>query len=105
MEQSRHFLNIDPAEPLALAHLCWHYLMAHDFLAAEAASRKAIGQEPNFGWHHLFLGWALLATGRPAEALPAMEAGVKLYKNATVFEDFAAHAQAVLGHRDKAAAQ
>jgi serine/threonine-protein kinase len=103
--ESRHFLSIDPAEPLALAHMCWHYLMAHDFPAAEAASRKAVGQEPNFGWHHIFLGWALLVAERPAEALSAMETGVKLSNDATVFANFAAHAHAVLGQRDMALAQ
>jgi eukaryotic-like serine/threonine-protein kinase len=105
LEQSRQYLSLDPTDPKAVSHLCWDRLMAHDFPAAERECRAAVIQEPNFAWHHTFLGWALLVSGRPEEAHAEMEEGVKLSGNLSVFRNFATHACAVWGHGDLARAQ
>ena len=69
-EQSRLYLNVDPSDPKAVAHFCWDRLMALDFSAAEKECRAAVVQEPNFAWHHLYLGWALVAAGASGGSFP-----------------------------------
>ncbi len=104
-EQSLQYLSLDPTDPKAVSHFCWDRLMAHDFPTAEEGCRAAVSQEPSFGWHHTYLGWALLALGRSEEAYAEMEKGAKLSGDARVFENFAVHASAVLGQRDLALAR
>ena len=105
LEQSLRYLNLDPTDPKAVSHLCWDRLMAHDFSTAEKECRAAVSQEPSFGWHRLYLGWSLLAAGRPEEAHAEMEEGVKVSGGTGVSQNFAAHALAVLGQRGLALAQ
>ncbi len=104
-EQSLLYLNVDPSDPKAVSHICRDRLMAHDFSAAEEECRAAIVQEPTFGWHHTFLGWALLPLGRPEEAARAMQEGVKFTSGASVFQNFATHARAVAGEHQAALAE
>jgi tetratricopeptide (TPR) repeat protein len=104
-EQSLLYLNFDPTDPKAVSHFCWDRLMVHDFLGAEKACRAAMVQEPSFGWHHMYLGWALIASGRPEEASRTMEEGVGLNRGVSVFQNFATHARAMAGERDAAAAE
>jgi len=104
-EQSLLYLSVDPSDPKAVSHLCWDRLMAHDFPAAEKECRASIVQEPSFGWHHMYLGWALIASGRSEEAAREMEEGVKLSGGVRVFQNFFTHACAVAGKRDLALAQ
>ncbi len=103
--ESLLYLSVDPSDPKAVSHLCWDRLMAHDFPAAEKEGRAAVLQEPSFGWHHVFLGLALAASGRPEEAPREMEEGVRLSGGMRVFQNFATHARAIAGERDAANAE
>jgi len=104
-EESRLYLDVDPSDPKAVSHFCWDRLMALDFPAAEKECRAAVVQEPGYGWHHLYLGWTLVASGRPEEAFREMEEGVRLSGGVRVFQNFATHARAMAGERDVAAVE
>jgi TolB-like protein/class 3 adenylate cyclase len=105
LERSRQYLDLDPSDPFAVAHLSWHSLMENDFAMAEREGRAAVNQEPGFGWHHVFLGWGLLASGLLEEGCSEIEKGTRLNGGVTVCENFAAHAHAIAGRRDAALAQ
>jgi eukaryotic-like serine/threonine-protein kinase len=105
LERSRQYLRLDPSDPFAVTHLSWHWLMENDFATAEREGRAAVNQEPGFGWHHVFLGWGLLASGLLEEACSEIEKGTRLNGGVTVCENFAAHANAIAGRRDAALAQ
>ncbi len=105
LERSHQYLHLDPADPFAVAHLSWHSLMENDFATAEREGRAAVNQEPGFGWHHVFLGWGLLASGLLEEGCSEIEKGTRLNGGVTVCENFAAHAHAIAGRRDAALAQ
>jgi serine/threonine protein kinase/tetratricopeptide (TPR) repeat protein len=104
-KESLLYLNLDPADAKAVSHFCWDRLMAHDFSKAEEECRAATAQEPSFGWHHVYLGWALLALGRPEEALRAMQDDAVAGSGVKVFQNFATHALAVAGEREAALAE
>jgi serine/threonine protein kinase/tetratricopeptide (TPR) repeat protein len=103
-EHSLQYLAFDPTDPKAVSHLCWHHLMSHDFSTAEQECRAAVSQEPSFAWHHTYLGWALLASGRLDEAHREMEEGARCSGGLSVFRNFLTHARAIVGHLDLAAA-
>lgn len=104
-EQSLLYLKVDPSDPKAASHICWDRLMAHDFPAAEKECRAAIVQEPNFAWHHAFLGWALLLLGRPEDAARAVQESLKFASGVSVFQNFATHARAIAGQHEAALAE
>lgn len=103
-EHSLRYLSFDPTDPKAVSHLCWHHLMSHDFSTAEQECRAAVSQEPSFAWHHTYLGWALIASGRLDEAHREMEEGARCSGGLSVFQNFLTHARAIVGHLDLVAA-
>lgn len=103
-EHSLQYLAFDPTEPKAVSHLCWHHLMSHDFSTAEKECRAAVAQEPSFAWHHAYLGWALIASGRLREAQREMEEAATCSSGLSVFQNFLTHARAIAGRLDLVAA-
>jgi len=101
LSESLAYLKIDPVDQFSLVHMAWHYLMAHDFDKALAESRRALRDEPNFAWHHVFHGWALLNTGAHFEAEREMQHGLELAGGPNVMLTSLAHAQAISGQREK----
>jgi eukaryotic-like serine/threonine-protein kinase len=102
LSESIAYLRADPADQFSLVHMSWHYLMAHDFDKALAESRRALQDEPNFAWHHVFHGWALLNSEAPAEAEVEILRGAELADWPSVLLSSLAHAQAIAGHREDA---
>jgi serine/threonine protein kinase/tetratricopeptide (TPR) repeat protein len=102
LSESLAYLKVDPVDQFSLVHMSWHYLMAHEFDKALMESRRALQDEPNFAWHHVFRGWALLNTGAPAEAEAAMLRGVELSGGPNVILSSLTQVQAVGGHREEA---
>ena len=54
LAESLEYLKVDPVDQFSLVHMAWHYLMAHQFDKARAESQRALRDEPNFAWHHVF---------------------------------------------------
>jgi tetratricopeptide (TPR) repeat protein len=84
--------------------MAWHYLMAHQFDKASAESQRALRDEPNFAWHHVFHGWALLNLGAFDKAESAIARGAELANRPHVMLSSLAQAQAAGGHREAAIA-
>ena len=104
LAESLEYLKVDPVDQFSLVHMAWHYLMAHQFDRARGESQRALRDEPNFAWHHVFYGWALLNEGAFDEAESEIARGAGLASEPHVMLSSLAHAQAVGGHRDAALA-
>jgi serine/threonine-protein kinase len=104
LAESLEYLKVDPVDQFSLVHMAWHYLMAHQFDKAARESQRALRDEPNFAWHHVFHGWALLNQGAFDEAESEIARGSELAGGPHVMLSSLAHAQAASGHREAALA-
>ena len=104
LSESLEYLKVDPVDQISLLHMTWHYLMAHQFDRASAESQRALRDEPNFAWHHVFYGWALLNQGAFDKAESEIARGVELANSPQVMLSSLAQAQASGGHRETALA-
>jgi serine/threonine protein kinase/tetratricopeptide (TPR) repeat protein len=102
LSESIAYLKADPADQFSLVHMSWHYLMTHEFDKALVECRRALRDEPNFAWHHVFHGWALLDSNQTAEAEAEIRRGAELSGGPSVILTSLAHAQAVAGHQSEA---
>jgi serine/threonine-protein kinase len=104
LAESFEYLKVDPVDQFSILHMAWHYLMAHQFDKARAESQRALHDEPNSAWHHVFHGWALLNKGAFDDAESELTFSTELANGAHVMLSSLAHAQAVAGHHDRARA-
>jgi serine/threonine-protein kinase len=104
LSESVEYLKVDPVDQISLLHMTWHYLMAHQFDKASAESLRALRDEPNFAWHHVMYGWALLNQGAFDKAESEIGRGVELANSPQVMLSSLAQAQAAAGHRETALA-
>jgi tetratricopeptide (TPR) repeat protein len=69
----RKATELDPASADAFVNLGAAYMEKHDYGAAIAPLKHALQLSPDFAVAHQFLGYALLAQGYAAEAIPHLE--------------------------------
>jgi TolB-like protein/Flp pilus assembly protein TadD len=67
--KTRAALERDPMSPYLRWNLAATYYFSGQFAEAEREFRKVLELEPTFGWGRHYLSKAVLAQGRPAEAL------------------------------------
>jgi TolB-like protein/tetratricopeptide (TPR) repeat protein len=104
LSESLEYLKVDPVDQISMLHMTWHYLMAHQFDKASTESQRALRDEPNFAWHHVFFGWALQNQGAFDKAEAEIARGVELANSPQVMLSSLAQAQAAGGHREDALA-
>ena len=104
LAQSLEYLKVDPVDQFSMIHMAWHHMMAHQFDKAGAEMQRALRDEPNFAWNHVFHGWVLLNQGAFGDAEAAIARGAELANEPHVMLSSLAHAQAVGGHREAALA-
>jgi adenylate cyclase len=63
----------DPLDPFVMWNLATTYYLADRFDESERTYRQLLAMAPSFGWTRPFLGKALLALGKPSEALTIIE--------------------------------
>ena len=67
--KTRAALESDPMSPYLRWNLAATYYLSGQFAEAEREFRRVLELEPTFGWGRHYLSKAVLAQGRPAEAL------------------------------------
>jgi len=70
--------DLDPKAPHTQAVLCWVQLWRRQGEAAIAAGWRAVALDPNSADAHLFIAYALAASGRGEEALHNIVKGIRL---------------------------
>jgi tetratricopeptide (TPR) repeat protein len=80
------------------------YGLRRDPDQAERLARQAIERQPSFAAAHGLLGRLMLAAGRPAEAVPALEEAVRLRPGFSQFHFHLARAYRAMGDQERAAA-
>ena len=69
----RKVTELDPALPAGFVNLGQAYMESHDYGNAVPALKHALQLEPNLAPAHLLLGYALLAQGYAAQAIPHLQ--------------------------------
>jgi TolB-like protein len=73
LRQTKASLAHEPLAAGILIDLSVLHSLLGNASAAQAAAREVLELQPNYAWGHLYLGLALLAGGRNAEALDVMQ--------------------------------
>ncbi len=69
----RKVTELDPALPAGFVNLGQAYMENHDYTNAVPALKHALQLDPNLAPAHLLLGYALLAQGYAAQAIPHLQ--------------------------------
>jgi TolB-like protein len=77
-EQGKKALDLDPMSPIINAVVAFNDAMARRYPAAIEQGRRTTQLFPDFMPGHAYLGLALLESGKPREAIEALDASQKL---------------------------
>lgn len=94
LAESRTYLELEPEEAGLVAHLPWHYIMAHEYEKALAEAKKELVFVPESFWAHLYSGLALEQLGRYDDAISELQVAVDRTKRSTVMLSALGHAYA-----------
>ena len=94
LAESRTYLELEPEEAGLVAHLPWHYIMAHEYEKALAEAKKELVFVPESSWAHLYWGIALEQLGRHDDAISELQVAVDKTKRNTVALSAIGHAYA-----------
>jgi TolB-like protein len=84
-EQGKKALDLDPMSPIINAVVAFNDTMARRYPAAIEQGRRTTQLFPDFMPGHAYLGLALLESGKPTEAIVALEESQKLQDIVVVF--------------------
>ena len=98
LAESRAYLELEPEEAGLVAHLPWHYNMAHEYENAIAEAKKELVFVPESSWAHLYSGLALEQLGRHDDAISELQVAVDKTKRNTVMLSALGHAYATARH-------
>jgi TolB-like protein/tRNA A-37 threonylcarbamoyl transferase component Bud32/Flp pilus assembly protein TadD len=94
LAESRTYLELEPEEAGLVAHLPWHYIMAHEFEKAIEETKRELVFVPESSWAHLYWGMALEQLGKHDEAISELQVAVDKTKRNTVALSVIGHAYA-----------
>jgi eukaryotic-like serine/threonine-protein kinase len=97
LAESRTYLELEPEEAGLVAHLPWHYFMAHEYEEGIAEAKKELVFVPESSWAHLYQGLALEQLGRHDDAISELQVAVDKTKRNTVMLSALGHAYATAG--------
>jgi TolB-like protein/tRNA A-37 threonylcarbamoyl transferase component Bud32 len=100
LEQTRHAVALDPANPMLISCLGWHSLFDGQHEQAGAFASEAHMLMPDH-WAQVVLGWALLGRGKPDSAIMALREAVRLNDGAFPLAALG-HGLAAAGYQDEA---
>lgn len=78
LDLARQAAALEPANPEVCACLAHNLTQHADYSGALAAAQRALAVSPNFAFAHASMGAALVFSGRPSEALTALETSIRL---------------------------
>ena len=102
LAESKRFLELDPLDLLANAHLAWHYHFARQYDEAIEQCWKSNDLFPNSFWPSFFVALTYEQKGMLAEASAEFEKAIKVSGNVTFAKAGLGHLYAASGERAKA---
>jgi eukaryotic-like serine/threonine-protein kinase len=99
-EQTRHAVELDPANPMLISCLGWHSLFDGQYEQAHGRAAEAHAMMPDH-WAKVVMGWALLGQGEPDAAVTAFRQAVALSDGAFALAALG-HGLAAAGHPEEA---
>ena len=102
LAESKRFLELDPLDLLANAHLAWHYHFARQYDEAIEQCWKSNDLFPNSFWPSFFVALTYEQKGMLDEASAEFEKAIKVSGNVTFAKAGLGHLYAASGERARA---
>jgi adenylate cyclase len=78
LESAQKAISLNDASPIGHNALALCYLMNREHDKAISEGKKAVTLDPNGAWSNFWLGHILVFSGRPEEAIPYLQAAIRL---------------------------
>ncbi|HUP61439.1 MAG TPA: protein kinase [Thermoanaerobaculia bacterium] len=99
--EGKKALELDPMSPIIHAVVGWNYTMARRYDRAIEQCRRTTQLFPSFSAGHAYLGLAYLESGKPREAIAALNKAIELL-DIVVFRTWLVRAYLAAGDRESA---